>query len=132
MTGKLEHPIQQQTRLVAAQSGLLLMRNNSGAFQDERGRWIRFGLMNDSKRLNDEVKSSDLIGIVPTLITPDMVGQIVGVFTAIETKREGWRHRPNDPREKAQAKFHQIVRNHGGRAGFLSDPAQLWDVVGGG
>lgn len=130
MTGKLEAETQQKIRLLAAQSGLLMMRNNSGAFQDDTGRWVRYGLMNDSKKINDQIKSSDLIGITPVLITQDMIGRIVGVFTAVESKREGWKCSPTNEREKAQAKFHDLVRSHGGYAGFASDPSHLTEIVG--
>ena len=127
---ELEDPIQNRTRLLAAQMGLALWRNNSGAYQDIRGQWVRYGLCNDSKKVNEQIKSSDLIGITPTLVTQEMVGTIVGIFTAVEMKKEGWHLIPSDKRGHAQAKFHDIVRQHGGFAGFVSDPAQLKGVIG--
>ena len=129
MTGKLESKVQDKTRALASQFDILLMRNNVGAFQDDRGNFIRYGLMNDSKRLNEEIKSSDLIGITPVTITADMVGKTFGVFTAIESKREGWRRSPTDKREAAQAKFHEIVRKLGGFAGFAAAPSDLWGII---
>lgn len=129
MRNQLENPIQGQTRLLAAQMGLLLMRNNSGAYQDVNGRWVRYGLMNDSKKVNEEIKSSDLIGVTPVFITPEMVGTVLGVFTAVESKKEGWHLIPSDKRGHAQAKFHDIVRQHGGFAGFVSHPSQLLGVI---
>ena len=107
-------------RLDAAYLGVDLWRNNSGSFQDSTGRWIRYGLCNDSKTLNKMVASSDYIGITPVTITPDMVGQVIGVFTAIETKPTGWHLIPSDDRGLAQQKFHDIVKKAGGFAGFAT------------
>lgn len=110
----------QDIRLDAAACGVDLWRNNSGAFQDVSGRWVRYGLCNDSAELNEHVKSSDLIGIRPMIITPEWVGHRVGVFIAVETKLPGWRLTPGDKRGQAQARFHDIVRADGGFAGFAS------------
>jgi hypothetical protein len=114
---------QQQTRLIIARQMGQIWRNNSGGYQDEYGNFIRYGLANDSAALNAEIKSSDLIGIVPTLIQPHMVGFHLGVFTALEIKPSGWSLTPGDKRGNAQAKFHQIVRDACGYAGFVTDPA---------
>lgn len=124
-----ESTIQNQTRAKFAYIGPV-WRNNSGAFQDGTGRVIRFGLGNDSKEINKKFKSSDLIGITPVLITPDMIGQVLGVFTALECKPEDWRQIPSDKRAGAQANFHDIVKRHGGYAGFVSDPDQIYQIVG--
>lgn len=113
---------QQQSRLIMARMGCQVWRNNSGACTDETGRLIRYGLGNDSAKLNDEIKSSDLIGIKPTLILPHMVGYYLGVFTALEIKPSGWTLRPGDKRGHAQAKFHDIVRQACGYAGFVTNP----------
>lgn len=37
----------------------------------------------------------DHIGCVPTLITQDMVGKVIGRFVAVESKRPGRRKEPN-------------------------------------
>lgn len=58
------------------------------------------------------VGSSDTIGIKRTLITPQMVGRLLGVFTAIEVKDAGGRRRDE------QIKFVRMVQNFGGYAGF--------------
>ena len=78
-----EAVIQSQVRLAAAQRGITLWRNQSGACYDETGRLIRYGLANDSAQLNRRMKSSDLIGITPILVEPYHVGRALGVFTAI-------------------------------------------------
>lgn len=114
-----EASVQQDIRLAASRRNAYLWRNNSGAFQDERGNFIRYGLANDSKKLNEEIKSSDLIGFTPIVITPDMVGQTIAVFTAVEVKQKGWTG-IRSARERAQDKFIQLVRSFGGRAGFAA------------
>jgi len=100
-----ESHIQSLIRLEAPRHGAMLLRNNSGACKDETGRLIRFGLGNDSERVNQAFKSSDLIGITP-------VGD-VGVFTAVEVKKPGWTGPTND-RERAQAAFLLHVQRLGG------------------
>lgn len=117
-------------RLAASKLGVDLWRNNSGAFEDETGRWIRYGLCNDSAALSKEIKSSDFIGITPVVVTQEMVGQTIGVFTAIETKPIGWTLKPHDQRGLAQQKFHDIVRKAGGFAGFASTVEQFKRIVG--
>lgn len=119
-----EAAVQQKTRLLATLKGMLLWRNNVGAYVDERGNRIRYGLCNDSAKLNASLKSSDLIGITPVTITPDMVGTVVGVFTAIECKEEGWCYM-HTLRERAQLAFINLVKEHGGIAKFVDDPGQL-------
>jgi len=125
----LEAQVQQRVRLEAARFGLQLWRNNSGAFTDERGRLVRFGLGNDSAALSAQIKSSDLIGITPVTVTQAHVGRILGVFTALECKRPGWHLTPGDERAIAQGRFHGIVRDAGGFAGFVCDPADIWKVL---
>lgn len=49
--------------LEASRAGARLWRNNVGDCKDERGRLIRYGLCNTSKQMNEQIKSSDLIGI---------------------------------------------------------------------
>lgn len=106
-----------------------IWRNNSGAYLDEHGQMIRYGLANESKQENALIKSSDLIGITPTLITEQMVGYYLGVFTAYEVKPEGWKQQPSDKRALAQAKFHDIVREACGYAGFVTDPRDIYGII---
>lgn len=113
-----EDVVQQKIRLDIGAAGMVPMRNNVGACQDQSGRLIRYGLMNDSKALNERFKSSDLILPRPVLITEEWIGQVVGVFSAIECKETGWTHQPGDKRANAQLRFHDLVRSYGGFAGF--------------
>jgi len=117
---------QQEIRLESWRRGQPLLRNNSGATQDATGRMIRYGLGNDSAKLNKAFKSSDLIGITPVTITPDMVGQTVGIFTAREIKPLGWTFRQGDDRAVAQLAFIQWVQKLGGIASFATKPGDIW------
>jgi len=107
-----------------AELGARLWRNNTGVLEDKNGRPVRYGLANDSKALNQQLKSSDLIGWKPTLITPGMVGDVVAVFTSIEMKADGWRFRATDDRAVAQRRWLKMVEADGGIAGFMIDPTR--------
>lgn len=121
---------QNRVRLWAAEQGFPLWRNNSGALKDQRGQMVRFGLGNDSARLNAVWKSSDLIGILPVTIRPEHVGRLAGIFTAIEMKDAAtWRGVAKTDREKAQAQFIGTVQQFGGVGGFVTSPEELERLV---
>lgn len=124
MTSEAE--VQQQIRLRAQQHGTPLLRNNSGATFDENGRMVRYGLGNDSSRLNEVFKSPDLIGIWPVIITPEHVGRTLGVFFGVECKPTGWKFRESDKRAVAQKNFGDWVINHGGLFRFATCPEDIW------
>jgi len=117
---KSEQAVQQALQLKASKMGARLWRNNVGVLFDDRGVPIRYGLCNETSQENKNLKSSDLIGITPVTITPDMVGRTVGVFTAYECKKEGWYYTGNN-REKAQLAFINLVQQLGGRGGFVNE-----------
>ena len=72
-----EHEIQQRIRLACGHGPVRLWRNNSGALVDQQGRLVRFGLCKGS---------SDLIGLRTLVITPDLVGERLAQFVALEIK----------------------------------------------
>lgn len=110
-----EAGVQAKLRTEAVCYGGTLWRNNNGAATTDDGRHIRFGLGNDSAKLNAVWKSSDLIGITPMQSTA--AGQVFGVFTAIEVKKPGWKFTWTE-REKAQMAMINQVRALGGIGGF--------------
>lgn len=122
--GMSESAVLTRLRLRGSQQGLTLLRNNSGAAEGADGRQIRFGLGNDSAKINKHSKSSDLIGITPTLITKEMVGKVIGQFTAIEAKRGDWCY-TGKAREVAQLNFILLVASLGGLATFLRSEEDL-------
>lgn len=115
-------------RLDAAQQNVTLMRNNVGVAQTRDNRPVRYGLCNESKKQNKVLKSSDLIGITPVVVTPEMVGQVLGVFTAVETKHGGWTYK-GDEREVAQLNFINLVLRNGGYAGFANNVETFRKVI---
>lgn len=106
-------------RLEAAKQGIVLWRNNVGAVRTADGRFIRFGLANDSKRMNQYIKSSDLIGIRPVLIGPEHIGKTVGQFVAFEVKPQEWQYSGKE-HEQAQKRFLELVSVKGGYATFMT------------
>jgi len=114
-----EAGVQSRVRLEAAQKDIRLFRNNVGAGNLENGLFMRWGLANESKKENKVVKSSDLIGIRPVVIMPNMVGKIFGQFVAREIKRGGWVFRGTEE-ETAQATFIEFINSKGGDACFTN------------
>ena len=94
-----EQQIQQEIRLALSRGPVRLWRNNTGALRDQRGQLVRYGLCQGS---------SDLIGYRSVTITPDMVGQQVAVFCAIEVKA------PRGRVTTEQEAFLQLVADAGG------------------
>lgn len=114
-----EELVQQQIRMaLAGVPSVVTWRNNVGAAQDATGRVIRYGLMNDSKELNERFKSSDLVGIRPVVVTPEMVGRTLGVFFAVEVKAVNWTASITDKHTLAQKRYLDLVTEAGGLAGF--------------
>lgn len=126
-----EAACQAEIRLAAPRLGGVLWRNNCGVFLDDTGVPVRFGLANDSKRLNARVKSADLIGFTPSVVGPQHVGRLVAILTAIECKRADWRW-TGSAREVAQQRFLNIVKTGGGIAGFARDADDFHGLVTGG
>lgn len=81
---------------------------------------LGFGLIN-----GDPVTgTSDLCGMTSIIVTPEMVGQRVAVFTAIETKESGGGHKREDQKD-----YIKFVRDAGGIAGFANTPAVAQSIV---
>ena len=66
----------------------------------------------------------DLCGWTPVVITADMVGRTVPVFTGIEVKESG-----GGKKRDAQINFVQQVHAAGGIAGFASSEAQAHEII---
>ncbi len=120
-----ESNVQANVRLRAAQMNKRLFRNNVGVLQDITGRPVRYGLANESKALNEVLKSGDLIGWEPVVITPDMVGKTIARFLSVETKPEGWKPSSCSEHDRAQQAWAALVNREGGRAIFATGPGDL-------
>lgn len=124
LTASSERGVQDRERYAAALGGAYMWRNNRGAFKDVTGRWIRFGLANDSKPLGDKLKSGDLIGITPRLIKVDDVGKILAQFRSRECKKPGWRY-TGTPEEQAQLRWHSLILANGGDSAIINETGKI-------
>lgn len=119
-----EARVQSLERLAAPSRDSMLFRNNVGVLRNERGTPVRYGLANDSKALNQRIKSGDLIGWRRRLITPEMVGSTIAQFESLECKPEGWRY-TGDEHEQAQQRWAALVVTQGGIARFTTGPGGM-------
>lgn len=119
---------QRDIQLAAPHQGWDLWRNNRGALTDRHGRLVRYGLGHEHPDRKDgtDLLSSDLIGIRPVIIQPDMVGKLIGQFVAVEVKDLGWTMKPSDMRAKSQSNFGQLVIQRGGYFQFATKPEDIW------
>ena len=122
--GTSEAAVQAAVRLEAARKGVRLFRNNVGALVDSRGVPVRYGLANESKQVNEVMKSADLIGWRPLLIEPRHVGTVVAQFVSRECKHPTWHYTGGD-REPAQLAWAQLVTAGGGDAAFCTGVGTL-------
>ena len=92
-----------------------LWRNNTGALVDQQGRFVRFGLCKGS---------SDLIGLRSLEITPELVGQRLAQFVALEVKAA------NGVVSPEQRAFLQLVQQLGGMAAVCRSVEEAEQLLG--
>ena len=111
-----ETDLQQRIRLaLGTRSDLRLFRNQVGQLPDPRtGRPVQFGLARGS---------ADLIGWRTLVITPDMVGQRIAVFTSLEVKTTTGRLTP------AQHAWLGAVRSAGGIGGVARSVTDALQII---
>ena len=128
--GVSEAAAQQSVRLKLAHAGAMGWRNNVGATPTkcatcgEPQQPIRYGLANDSAKLNKRIKSSDIIAAIPRRIGPEHVGTIIAQFGSIEVKPPGWRY-SGKGREPGQAAWLSLIARLGGYATFSTGEISL-------
>ena len=123
--GHSEAAVSSRVLLESASKGVLLFRNNVGAYHDESGRLVRYGLCNETKAMNASVKSHDFIGIRRVHIMPCHLGHVIGQFVSREIKASGWTYNMRDAHQVAQAKFGSIITSYGGDAAFATGVGSL-------
>lgn len=96
------------------QDFVTLYRNNRGAIQTGKG-WIRYGVGPNG--------ASDWLGWVSLIITPEMVGMRVAIFTAVEAKKDG------EDADENQDKFIKLVLAAGGRAGVARSAEDAEGII---
>lgn len=111
-----ETDLQQRIRLaLGTHPEARLFRNQVGSLPDPRtGRLVTFGLARGS---------ADLIGWRTVVVTPDMVGKRLAVFTSIEVKTPRGRLTPE------QHNWLHAVRAAGGIAGVARSVADAHHLV---
>ena len=85
-----ETKIQNRIMMDMSEKGYLVWRNQVGLFKTLDGRTVNIGIKG----------SSDLMAVKPTVITPEMVGQTLAVFVAVEVKTATGRQ--SEPQKKWQ------------------------------
>ena len=122
-----ETKIQRLIQLAVSAAKTIIFRNETGHFWTGKvihkagdqvtltnARMIACGLATGS---------SDLIGLTPVLITDGMVGQTIGVFTAIEVKTS------NGRASKEQLTFIDAITKNGGYAGIARNEKDAIDII---
>lgn len=118
--------------LRAAEWGSRMFRNNSGSFYSPSGALVRFGLMENMKKWLNKYRSSDKIGFTPVLITPEMVGKTIPVFTSFEDKKETFVIRDTykkGSREWMQNNWCEFICKAGGIAGFVRGSHDVDEIM---
>ena len=85
-----ETKMQNRIMMAMSKKGWLVWRNHVGLFKTMDGRTVNIGVKG----------SSDLMAVKPTVITPEMVGQTLPIFVAVEVKTANGRQ--SDPQKKWQ------------------------------
>ncbi len=122
--GKSEAAVTSLVRLEASKKNCRLWRNNVGATYTRNGDFVRYGLANESGKMNDFIKSADLIGIRPIKIRETMVGMIIGQFVSREIKHSNWTYRGTND-EVAQMRWIELITSLGGDACFATGEGTL-------
>lgn len=109
-----EKAIQSAVMLAASQAGFTIWRNNTGQAWAGDATRLADGsiLIRNPRPLHVGLckGSADLIGIRPVVVAPEMLGQTLAQFTAIEVKT------PRGKLSEPQARFLAFVESKGGLA----------------
>lgn len=110
-----EHAIQNEIRNALCDKGLIFRANVGQAWTGSEVKKLPGNrvLIEGARPFTTGLPPgfSDLFGLVPVVITPEMVGQTVAVFVAVEVKTARGRA------SEKQGNFLKAVNDNGGRAG---------------
>lgn len=109
-----ETSLLKEIHLAVSTTTTRLFRNNCGRLRSSDGQWVQFGLCPGS---------SDLIGFKSVKVTPEMVGQRVAIFAALEVKSTKGRATPE------QWNFIDTVATYGGLAGVVRSLEEARQVL---
>jgi hypothetical protein len=122
-----EHRIQNEARNALAGKCLAFRANTGRAWTGNDIKWLPDGsiLIRDPRPFSTGLPAgfSDVFGLVPVVVTPEMVGDTIGVFHAIEFKSP-----TGTPTDKQMAFITAVLRN-GGRAGIARSTQDAIDIV---
>jgi hypothetical protein len=96
---------------------MMFLRYNVGTFWTKDGRIVKIG----------EPGVSDLIGMVPHVVTQDDVGRTIGVFTVLETKQV--KDSTDKARREQQGNFLRVVNRGGGLGAIVRSEEEAIGVV---
>lgn len=124
-----EHALQNAIRNALAGKALIFRANVGSAWTGSKVQKLPGNrvLIHDARPFSTGLPPgfSDLFGLAEMTITPDMVGQKVGVFVAMEVKTARGRA------SEKQARFIQAVNDNGGRAAVVRSTDDALAVVSG-
>jgi hypothetical protein len=107
-----ENEVTARCRIVAGRMKTVLLRNNIGAYRDQRGQFVQYGVGGKG--------AGDFLGWKTVVITPDMVGKTIAQFVSVEFKRS----KGGRVTEKQEA-WVGAVNNAGGRAGIVASEDEI-------
>jgi hypothetical protein len=128
LSGHSEEVVAAECRLELGKHGIITMRNNVGVLEDINGRPVRYGLCNETKAMNQALKSSDDILAIPYVVKPHDVGRTIGRIGGLEYKKRNWVF-TGQGREAAQSNFHRMLNSIGGIGLFANSGRCVIDTL---
>lgn len=121
-----EADIQSAVLIALSEQGHYCLRVNSGQFwggevMSHDGSML---LLKHPTKIQGAVKgTADIVGCVQVVVTPQMVGKTVAVFTAIEVKQPGEKAKPH------QENYLALMRSRGAIAGIATSSDEALSII---
>ncbi|MGB9154374.1 MAG: hypothetical protein WCD70_14945 [Alphaproteobacteria bacterium] len=114
--GWQETAIANEIMIASSKVGVVLHKNIRGMFYTlDKKHKVKAGLLADG--------SGDLIGYTPTIITQEMVGQTIAIYTSVEVKTE------TGTAKKHQKDWRDRVLSRGGKAGIARSVEDALEIL---